>query len=363
MRVLVLGGAGNFGARIVGALNDDPTIDLVAAGRRDSVVPGAECVQRALIDIDAWDLPAKIAALKPDLVVHCVGPFQGQNYRVPAAVLAAGAHYLDLADGRDYVANFAAANALAARAAGRVALSGVSTLPALSSAVVDHLRIGLTSIESIEVAIAPGQKAARGRATLAAVLSYLGRRVAVWREGKSTTAWGWMDLKRIGLDSGSRWGALCDVPDLSLLPERYPEVRSVSFHAALEFGLQQGVMWLLAGLRRMGVPLPVWRIATALNAIAGLFDPFAGRSGAMRVSVVGMSALGQRLRRTWQLTAPALNGPQIPCMAAILLARRLAGGEQMKAGAFACMGFLSLAEFESLFARWEITTRVEECAA
>lgn len=34
MRVIVLGGTGNFGARIVRALRDDPAIDLLVAGRR-----------------------------------------------------------------------------------------------------------------------------------------------------------------------------------------------------------------------------------------------------------------------------------------------------------------------------------------
>jgi hypothetical protein len=49
--------------------------------------------------------------------------------------------------------------------------------------------------------------------------------------------------------------------------------------------------------------------------------------------------------RTWQLTAPALDGPEIPCMAAILLARRLARGEVLQSGAFPCVGFLTLSEF------------------
>ncbi len=47
-------------------------------------------------------------------------------------------------------------------------------------------------------------------------------------------------------------------------------------------------------------------------------------------------------------------------MAAILLARKLARGEIAERGAFACMGFLALKEFESEFARWKITTVIQE---
>jgi hypothetical protein len=102
----------------------------------------------------------------------------------------------------------------------------------------------------------------------------------------------------------------------------------------------------------------------SLNGLAGMFDSGAGEQGGMRVSVVGdRSDGGGCIRRTWQLTAPVMDGPEIPCMAAILLARRLARGEAFQSGAFPCMGFLTLAEFAPEFALWKITTRTEEAAA
>ena len=146
MRVIVLGGAGNFGARIVRALRGDPTIDLLIAGRRSIMVPGAEDVPCSVVDIGAPDFARQLRALSPDLVVHCVGPFQGQDYGVANAALAAGAHYLDLADGRQFIVEFAARINDRAVRAGRVAISGASTLPALSSAVVEELRVGLSSV-------------------------------------------------------------------------------------------------------------------------------------------------------------------------------------------------------------------------
>jgi hypothetical protein len=68
------------------------------------------------------------------------------------------------------------------------------------------------------------------------------------------------------------------------------------------------------------------------------------------------------LRRTWQLSAPALNGPEVPCMAAILLARRIARGALAVRGAHACMTYLTLDDFEPEFARWDIRTRIEDVA-
>lgn len=363
MHIVVLGGSGNFGARIVRALHADPTLRITAASRRGSPVPGAESAGRVALDCQSPAFANELRALMPDLVIHCVGPFQGQNYQVAEAALAAESHYVDLADGREFVVGFPAALQEQARRACRVAICGASTLPALSSVVIDALAESLRSLESIDVAIAPGQRAARGDATLAAVFSYLGRPIRIWREKQWQRVWGWMDLRRITLDVGHRWGAVCDVPDLTLFPDRYPGVRDVEFRAALEFKLQHVVLWALAGLRRAGLPLPVDRWAIRMNRLAALFDPFAGSSGGMRVSVIGQNRASVRVRRTWQLTAPALDGPEIPCMAAVLLARHLAAENTIKSGAYACVGFLKLTDFESLFDRWSIRTRLEECAA
>ncbi len=169
-----------------------------------------------------------------------------------------------------------------------------------------------------------------------------------------------MGLERFRLGFGTRWGALCDVPDLTLLPARYPTVQSVAFHAALEIPAQHIALWMLAGLRRMGLPLPVERWARGLDRMASLFDRFGGDSGGMMVDLVGIDSSGRRVRRIWTLRAPALHGPEIPCMPAILLAMHAAHGTLGMAGAYPCVGMLALSEFAPLFARWGISTRTQE---
>ena len=355
MRVIVLGGYGNFGERICRALAGDAGIEVIAAGRTARGGNGAR------IDLVSADFPERLAALAPGLVIHCAGPFQGQDYRVATAAISAGAHYLDLADGREFVSRFAARNDEPARSARVVAISGASTVPALSSAVVDSLARRFRQIEEIRISIAPGQRAPRGTATMAGVLSYAGRPFKWMNDGAQVDAWGWQELRRqrfAGL--GTRLAAACDIPDLELFPARYPGVRTVEFRAALELGIQHLALWLVAALRRAGVPLPIQRWAGALNRLASLFDAFGSERGGMLVSIGGTRADGGSTRLEWHLTADANRGPEVPCMAAILLARKLARAEISVSGAYPCVGFLTLSDFEPEFSRWGMTTVIEE---
>jgi hypothetical protein len=171
---------------------------------------------------------------------------------------------------------------------------------------------------------------------------------------------GWDELKRVPLDCGTRWAAACDVPDLELLPQRYPSARTVEFRAALEVGIQHFVLWFLAALRQRGVSIPVDRWAVGLDRVATTLDRFGGEYGGMLVAATGTAADGSRRRVCWQLMVPAIDGPEIPCMAAILLARRLARGQLLQRGAHPCMGFLMLRDFKSEFSRWNVRTRIEE---
>lgn len=358
-RIIVVGGTGNFGGRICRRLAIEPGVRVIATGRAQRGSSSGD-IDYARLDLDADKLPARLAALHPSVVIHCAGPFQGQDYRVAQAALAAGAHYLDLADGRAFVAQFAGAVHGAALRAQRVAISGASTLPGLSSAVIEHLLHWFSRLDAVDMVIAPGQRAPRGTATVAAVLSYAGRPFPWWIDGRWQTAHGWQQLRRVRFPFGDRLAAACDVPDLALFPGHYASVRTVTFRAALELPLQQLALWSLAGLRRCGLPLPLQRWA-GLNRVAGWMDGLGGDCGGMSVELIGLSAGGAARRSRWLLTARDNHGPEIPCMAAVLLSLKLARGDALAPGARPCMGLLALEEFSPEFARWGITTCIEDC--
>jgi hypothetical protein len=145
---------------------------------------------------------------------------------------------------------------------------------------------------------------------------------------------------------------LCDIPDLELFPKRYPGVTEVMFRAALEVAPAQYAFAALAALRRRGYLVRTPRLATVLHHAGKVFDPFGTSRGGMVVRMRGLSVAGAPAQLAWNIFAPHHHGPEIPCMAAILLARRLARGEALPPGAMTCMGLLGLQEFLPEFQRW-----------
>lgn len=369
MKTLVLGGYGNFGKRICRALAGDSSIQLLIGGRdlsrsQSLAIEVGGDARGVAIDLDGQGFTQSLREAGVELLIHTAGPFQQQSYGVAAAAAAAAAHYIDLADGRRFVCDFAAAMDARFRAASRSAISGASTVPALSSAAVDHLCDGWTRIDAIDVCIAPAQTAPRGRATLAAVLSYCGEPIQAWNQGRWQPQVGWARPERVAFARlPPRLGALCDIPDLELFPQRYKVTQRVMFRAAVEVGLAQRAFAMLAALRAARLIGRPARLAGVLNHAARALDFLGSSTGGMVVRIKGIDASSQPARRAWHITAGNDHGPEIPCMAAILLARRLARGDGPATGAYACMNVLPLADFEPEFKRWGmVTDTVEEVA-
>lgn len=369
-KILILGGTGHFGARIARRLAGAPGIELIVTSRdqfRAEVLvdellaanPDSSITALAL-NQEAADFEAAVRSIKPFVVVHTAGPYQGQDYRVARACIDSGSHYIDLADGRQFVAGIGALNETA-REAGVIAVSGASTLPGLSSAVIANLRDRFSRIETIDISIAPAQQTPRGVGTVAGVLSYCGRPFEALVDGRWETHYGWQELRRQQYpELGGRLSAVCDVPDLELLPRMVPGVRTVSFRAALELAWEHVALWCMAWLTRRNLVEDWSKRARSLSGISRRLSRFGSDTGGMTVSVGGQGPEGDPLHLDWQLTARDNHGPEIPCTPAIILVRKLLHDEFLGRGAVACINLFSLEDFMQEVASYSITTTVEE---
>jgi len=364
LTVLILGGYGAFGGRLAQLLRDEPRLRLVISGRSRAKAEAfcaslrgrATCVP-AEIDRDG-DVAGAFAALRPDVVVDASGPFQAYGddpYRVVRASLRAGAHYLDLADGSEFVRAVAELDA-AARSAGRFVLAGASSFPLLHAAVLRHLARGVARVESSTVGIAPVPYAGVGATVMRAIAGYAGKPVRVLRDGRESTAYALCETRRFTIAPPGHVPlapltySLVDVPDLTALGQVRPEIRTVWAGAAPTPAILHWMLRLLAhGVRLHALPSLV-PFAPLMHRVVNVLKRGDLRGG-MFVEMRGTRADGAAVTRSWHLVAEGDDGPSIPSMAAEILVRRVLEGRAPAPGARAAVHEIELPEYERAFAR------------
>jgi len=368
--VLVLGGYGNFGKRISEYLSTISEVKLIISGRNLSkaqllvnLLGEKSHAELMALELDVSDInfQTKLRELSVDLVIHTCGPFQGQDYSVPLACINVGAHYIDLSDDRDFTCNISSLNS-AAKENNLLIVSGASSVPGLSSTVIDSYQSEFSCIDSIDIAIAPGNKAERGEATIRGILSYTGHPFKIFSDGKWMNTFGWMQPKLYDFAGklGKRWLADIDVPDLRLFPQRYKVKQRVSFKAGLELSFLHLSMFGMAVLTKIGL-IKNWAPMTKIIVwFSQLFNRFGTDKGGMQILIKGQNLLGQPNSIKWDLFADKGIGPCIPTISTILLAKKLIEGKIEEYGALPCLGMYTLEDFDEYIKGMDISTRVEK---
>ena len=281
--------------------------------------------------------------MRIQLVIHTGGPFQGQSYAVAQGCIAAGVNYCDLSDCRTFVNGIDALDERA-KQAGVVILSGCSSVPTLSSAIIDEQRQRFSRIDSIEHGISSSAKMP-GLSTIEGVLAYAGKPIKQLKNGKVHEVSGWLDLTlRKMPQMGTRLLANVDVPDMDIFANRYG-AQTLSFKAGAGLKLGGIANGLLAQALKIGLVRDHALWAGRLHRLGTRFERFGDGKSAMYIDVQGLGVDGKALSMTAQLTALNDKGPEIPSCAAVALATKMAQGHVPTAGARPCVGEISVAEY------------------
>jgi len=364
-KLMILGGYGVFGGRLAELLKDAPVEMLICGRSLDraqafcDALQGSAHLTPAAVDRD--QITTTLDLHQPDIVVDATGPFQTYGddpHHVIRACIDHGINYLDFADGADFVAGVSEHDAQS-KAAGVFVLSGVSSFPVLSAAVLRVMAKQL-DIDSVTAGIAPSPFAGVGLNVMRAVVGYAGSPVKLTRNGKQTTAAGLTESRYYTVSPPGDLPlhnirfSLVDVPDLQVLPMEHPGIKDIWVGAGPGPEPLHIILNLLAKARaRFKLPslLPA---APLFYRVLNLMR-FGEHRGGMFVTATGTQN-GQPATISWHLLAEGDDGPLIPSMAIAAVIQKCLDGTPPTHGARPATHALELSDYDHLFKQRTITT-------
>lgn len=372
MRILILGGYGVFGGRLVELLSDLSELEILVSGRNGnkaekfcrSINSAAKLVP---IELDRRDIIPALETMRPEILVDASGPFQEYQenpYVIVKACIANKVHYLDFADAADFVFGISLFNE-EARLAGVSVLSGVSSFPVLTAAVLRELGKEMT-VTSVVGGIAPSPHAGIGLNVMRAVVSYAGGPVKLTRDGKPYIAKGLTESMRYTIAAPGHLPlrnihfSLVDVPDLQILPMENPTITDIWMGAGTMPEPLLHVLDIMAKFRAL-------LHAPSFEMLSPLFYKILNRlkygdhRGGMFVEATG-DRNGVVVTQSWHLLAEGDDGPYIPSMAVEAVIRRWLSGVIPDTGARVATRELDLSDYETLFENRTIYMGVREGA-
>jgi hypothetical protein len=368
MKILIVGGYGTFGGRLVDLLASDERLQIHVAGRsfaKAQAFIASRSVAAKLIAL-AFDREmgdAQLRELKPDLVVDASGPFQvygAAPYRLVQDCIGARCNYIDLADGAEFVEGISKFDA-AAKAAGVFVLSGMSSFPVLTAAVVRKLAKDINRVETITAGIAPSPYAGVGMNVIRAIASYAGQPVDILQNGAWMKRAGFWDSRRMVVNVPGEVPllpirfALTEVPDLKVLSWERPEVQSIWMGAGPTPAIMHRLLWTASGLVKMGVLKSLLPLAPLMNWVVNTVR-WGEHRGGMIVEVTGQA--GEK--RSWHLLAEGEGGPLVPSIAAQAIVLRCLANRKPVSGARSGHQDLEIGDYAPLLAQHGIKTGVRE---
>lgn len=266
--IVLFGGYGTFGAHAANALKAAGLPVRIAgrdAARADFVadVNDPSSVARALTG-------ARVA-------VNCTGPFSSMTLALPEACLAAGIHYVDIADHRGWIQRMQARDQ-DFRGRGLTAAVGCSSLPGISGALALLAARRLPAIEKARITLFIGNRNPKGEAAVRSAVDQLGRSFPA-PQGNLRGFHG-REIVALPPPFGPRAVYDWDSPELDLFPKLLGarEVRvKVGFEARL-------ATLSFAGLARLGPRLGS-RLLAAIAPFARRLSTFGHSGGFVKVEL------------------------------------------------------------------------------
>jgi hypothetical protein len=282
-KIVVYGGSGFFGRLVVQDLLHHSDAEIIIASRDPKNInfklKDPTRIKYFISDINDSESIEKVID-GTDVVVCCIGPFQGMSLNLLNACINKKVHYVDVADDRDFLLN-AYQFEESIDDSGIKAFIGGSVIPGLSMLLSKYCLLKNTSVDKVKICITPGTKHVRGPGSFACLLDTLGNHIQTVENGELKSVDGWSGREKIEFPKpiGDRHVYyVVDTPDYYLQP-KILGASTVQFKIGAEFDYLnkcQAIMGKLKetfGLRSLNFLIPLFR---KIIAFAGIFGTTRG---------------------------------------------------------------------------------------
>ena len=295
--VVVYGGDGFFGRLVVEDLLKYSSAEIIVASRH----PKAETFQPYetrvhKIESDINNYASVLSTIEgAEVVVNCIGPFQGQTLNLLRACIEKHVAYVDVADDRDFVVRCHQLSSLV-KEAGIAAFVGCSVVPGMSSLLTRYCQAEIPSIERTRIFISPGTEHPRGRGSFLCLLSTVGNQFVIPDGTGEKKVQGWTRRERVCFPPpmGYRWVYLVvDIADYFLQP-LYFGVKTAEFKIGSELDvLNRSLSGLRIFKRLMNLKNADWLLPIS-KALIYATSLFGTSQGGMMVEISGQDLVGAR---------------------------------------------------------------------
>ena len=378
MNCLIIGGYGTFGQNIAKLLAGEAGLICIIAGRNIAKAQ-MTCTELSSggggaifepLRLDRTQPLAPQIENTPNIIIDATGPFQA--FRGAAAkivieyALDHKCHYLDLSDDTEFIRIIETFN-IAAIEAGIIALSGLSSYPALTAAVLDMLKKQVPKPIKLSTSIAPSPQARLGQNVLAAILSAAGRKLIYARKGGEV-------MQTYGLLGAARRViapplekplkalifAQVDSPEAVLLDA--PSLIEIKNYAGPQPVWMMRLLIFFSYLARFKL-FPPLRIFTKIFHRLHTILTFGEHRSGYFVHIEN-----ETQQADFHLTADGDDGPLIPSMPAAIIVKNLLSGQPMSAGARSGAGAVTFQDYDRIFSQLNIEhgsyiSRINEAAS
>lgn len=327
-RVVVYGGDGFFGHLVVEDLLKYSPADIVVASRHPTARtfhPFETRVRK--VESDVNDYASVLATIEgTQVVVSCIGPYQGQSLNLLRACIKKHVAYVDVADDRDFVARCHQLSS-GVEEAGITAFVGCSVVPGMSSLLTKYCQAEIPSIERTRIFISPGTRHPRGRGSFLCLLSTVGDELSIPNGAGDKIVRGWTGRERVCFPPpmGCRWVYfVVDIADYFLQP-LYFGVKSVEFKIGSELDILNRALSVTREMKRLlGFKNVRWTlpISSALVYAASLFGT---SQGGVMIEVSGRNHAETKIISLSVFTSE--HGEVIPAILPSLATQMILQGE------------------------------------